>query len=706
MRWRLLFGIITTLFVIVLVVVYVLIGRYDFNTLKPQISQKVQEATGRKLILNGDIKLKIGFTPSLVVEGVSFQNAPWGSQPEMVTAKRFEVKVAILPLIRGNIEIKRFILVEPQILIETNSSGKSNLTFETPKAQVAEEPKKAQPKEEEIKLPSLTLNQVGIEKGSFTYKNGQSKKTYAMKIDSLSLEEKNASSPMTLKIKGAYAKEVFEIAGTLGPLSSLLIADQPWPVDLKAKTGWLNLYVKGSIQNVKAQPKLDLNVQVQGNNLTKLAQAANTATTIKGPFEITAHLQNPKPTVYQLSDLKATIAESDLKGSAAVDLSNNRPLLTGDLSSKNLDLRVFFPPSSASAEKNGKSVKKKEKKAKVFSPDPLPLEGLNKVDAFLNIRFDKVLLPRLALNNLVLDATLKNGGLVMKPVKARIGGGSLDGRLELQTHGKNMAFTTALEVNQLNLGQMLKDLKVTETLEGMLDVKLNLKSSGNSVAALMGDLDGVTITMIGKGRIQNKYLDLLGGDLGSSLFRVINPGGEKEQYTDINCVVNRFDFRKGLGDCTVLACDTKRMSLTGEGTLNFKTEKLKVSLNPAPKQGIDSGTGKVGLSLSELAKPFILGGTLAHPSLKLDPERAAMALGKGIGGAMLFGPVGAASSLLGSKTAEDNLCLTATEAAQKGIKLSELKKSSEEKGAVSQTEESIKNKAQDMGSSIKKFFGK
>ena len=243
-------------------------------------------------------------------------------------------------------------MIEPQILLETDAAGKSNLTFETPKAQVAEKPKEAQPKEGEIKLPSLTLNQVRIEKGNFTYKNGQSKKTYAIKIDSLRVEEKNDSSPITLKIKVAYENEVFEVAGTLGPLSALLTADQPWPVDLKAKTGWLNLSVKGSIQNVKTQPKCDLNVQAQGNDLAKVARVANTTMTIKGPFEITARLQNPKPKVYQLSDLKAKIAESDLKGSAAVNLINNRPLLTGDLSSKNLDLRVFFPQSSASQGKN------------------------------------------------------------------------------------------------------------------------------------------------------------------------------------------------------------------------------------------------------------------------------------------------------------------------------------------------------------------
>ncbi|HPD60433.1 MAG TPA: AsmA family protein [Thermodesulfobacteriota bacterium] len=705
-RCRLCVSIIIALILVLFIVLYVLVSRYDFNTLKPRISQKVEEATGRKLILGGDIKLKIGLTPSLVVDNVSFQNAPWGSQPEMITAKRFEVKVAILPLLRGNIEVKRFILIEPHILLETDATGKSNLTFEAPKERGGEKTKKTPPQEGEIKLPALTLNQVEIKTGSFTYKNYQTKKTHAIKIDNFHLKEENASSPITLKIKGAYGKEVFEVAGILGPLANVFGVDQPWPVDLKAKTKWLNLDIQGEIQNVKTQPKVDLNVQVQGDDFGKVAQVAGTTMSIKGPFEITAHLQTTKLKEYHLSSLKAKISESDLSGSASINLSNHRPLLTGDLSSKNLDLRVFFPLSPASQEKKEPSQGKKQREAKVFPRDPLPLEGLNKVDATLNISFDKVLLPHVAVNKLAVGATLKNGGLVLKPINARIGGGNLGGWLDLRAQQKSLSFTTALEIHQLNLGQMLKDLKATETLDGILNMKLNLKSSGNSVAALMGDLDGVMIAMMSNGRIQNKYLNLLGGDLSSSLFRIINPGGEKEQYTDINCVVNRFDFHRGLGDCTVLACDTKRMTLIGEGTISLKTEEINIALNPMPKEGIESGKGKVSLSLSELAKPFTLGGTLAHPSLKVDAKRAAMTFGKGLRGGILFGPMGVASSLLTSKTAEDNLCLTATEAAKKGIKLSDLQKSSEEKGVLSQTKEGIKSKAQDVGSSFKELFGR
>jgi hypothetical protein len=116
MRWKLILGISGGLILVLLVVFYVILSSYDFNKLKPQIARSVKEATGRELTLGGEIRLKIGFMPVLVVERVSFQNAPWGSQPEMAKIKRFEVQMALLPLIFGNIDFNRSYIERPHPL--------------------------------------------------------------------------------------------------------------------------------------------------------------------------------------------------------------------------------------------------------------------------------------------------------------------------------------------------------------------------------------------------------------------------------------------------------------------------------------------------------------------------------------------------------------------------------------------------------------
>jgi uncharacterized protein involved in outer membrane biogenesis len=125
MRWKWILGIIVVVIIAFFVTVYAIVSTYDFNKLKPMMIQNAKSFTGRDLRVGGDIEIGISLLPTLVTGDVGFQNAPWGSRPEMAKIKRLEVQVALFPLISGDIEVKRLILVEPDILIETDSSGKS-----------------------------------------------------------------------------------------------------------------------------------------------------------------------------------------------------------------------------------------------------------------------------------------------------------------------------------------------------------------------------------------------------------------------------------------------------------------------------------------------------------------------------------------------------------------------------------------------------
>lgn len=128
MRWKRIAGIAAVLFIAMIAAAYVILSTYDYNKLKPRIAKVVEDAPGRELTLAGDINLDVGLSPTLVVEDVSFQNATWGSRPELAKLKRFEIQVALLPLILKRIIVKRIILVSPDILVETDSSGKSKLS--------------------------------------------------------------------------------------------------------------------------------------------------------------------------------------------------------------------------------------------------------------------------------------------------------------------------------------------------------------------------------------------------------------------------------------------------------------------------------------------------------------------------------------------------------------------------------------------------
>ncbi len=109
------------LIVTVIVAVIALIAMTDFNQYRPLIADQVRQATGRNLEIKGRLGLALSLVPVVEISDVRFANAPWGSRPHMITLKRLEVRVRLLPLLSGAIEVERLILIEPDILLETDA---------------------------------------------------------------------------------------------------------------------------------------------------------------------------------------------------------------------------------------------------------------------------------------------------------------------------------------------------------------------------------------------------------------------------------------------------------------------------------------------------------------------------------------------------------------------------------------------------------
>ncbi|MBW1766190.1 MAG: AsmA family protein [Deltaproteobacteria bacterium] len=691
LKW--IIGIFVGVIVAVIVVVYIILASYDFNDLKPQISNAALEATGRELRIGGDIDLDIGLTPTLVLTDIGFQNAPWGSRPELATIKRFEIKIALVPLLSGEIEIKRFILTEPDILIETDKSGKSNLLFEKPKKVTPEKKEEKKTEKGVTHLPALSFNQLLIENGKLAYRDGVSGKSYQVMLTRVTTSSAGMESPLKINLDGDYQKEPFNLSGTIGPLAALTDPGKNFSLNMTAKALNATVTLDGYIKDVMSQRGMDLGFNIQVPSLKKISELAGKPLPPIEALKVTGRASDTGKKSYKISDLKVSFGNNEVKGSIELALAKKTPAIAATISSQNLDLRPLFPKSREQQEPDVKEKKPAKKAKKVFPDDPLELDALKQVDADAKLRIGKMILPQLAVSDLKVDISLRGGHLKVMPLKATIGGGALDGSVFLRPQGKAIAVVTKLKVKGFQFGSMLKEMNITELIEGNIDVDIDLKGQGASVAELMSGLDGYTSIIMGQGRIHNKYIDLLGRELSSGIFRLLNPVKVKKDYTAINCMVSRFDIRKGIADSTALVFDTPRMSVVGTGKINLGTEKLSLSLNPSPKKGL----GGFSLSLGELAKPFKLAGTLAEPSLAIDPTKAALAIVKTVGGVALFGPAGIAAALMSKSKGDENPCLSAIEAEKSGVK-------SEKK--AKKPEDTKKEYLPDVGKTLKKLFGR
>jgi uncharacterized protein involved in outer membrane biogenesis len=659
MRWKRLLGLVAILVVVAIAAAYVLLLTYDYNTLKPKLARAVQAATGRALTIGGDIDFALSLRPTFMVEDVAFQNAPWGSRPEMATAKHFEVTVALLPLLKGHVDIARLVLVEPTILLETDSAGRSNIDFGTPRQQPAPPPQRDEaggwwPR-------TLRLRQLRIERGHLIYRDGRTGKTHTVILDRLSASAAGLDRSVHLKLEGAYDNEAIAAQGTLGPLTALFDAQIAWALDLTVKTAYATLSVAGTIDDPFTQHGVALTFTGTGTPAADLQALTGVRLPAETPFTVAGSLLSPAPGTYDLEPFQVAFGKNTLRATIKVEATAARPRITAHLASKHLDLRSLMAPRQSGPTSASRP---RTPPGRVFPPTPFPLQHLGYADVTATIDIARLLLPRVSLEAVSLEARLTDRHLTVPSVEASLGGGRLKASLDLRPQGDTAVLATQATLRRFDFGRMLNTLQIKNAFTGATDVEVDLRGRGRTVAAWVATLDGSTSVVMDSGRIDNRYIDLLGTDLSASLLRLVNPLRQEAYYTAINCFVSRFDLSHGVASSTALVFDTERTSVVGEGSIDLRTEQLDLALQPFPKEGVGTKlTGSLNLSPGELLKSFKLGGTLAHPKLVVDPVRSAVTVGKAVGGTVLLGPIGIAAALIGSASGDRNRCLAALETA-------------------------------------------
>lgn len=121
-------------FLIFLAVVVLLIGGGLFaalkmvplEALKPQIQEKFLSATGRDLIIDGDMRVTIWPDIGVKIGRVAISNAAWGRAEHMMSLDEMDVALKLMPLFEKRVEIDRFILRAPHIYLETSKTGQNN----------------------------------------------------------------------------------------------------------------------------------------------------------------------------------------------------------------------------------------------------------------------------------------------------------------------------------------------------------------------------------------------------------------------------------------------------------------------------------------------------------------------------------------------------------------------------------------------------
>ena len=668
-------SVFTPLALIAILVVIIL--TFDWNRLKPWLNDKVTESIGRPFAINGDLSVtwkhsqgETGWRtfvpwPRLSAKDISIGNPDWAQAPKMGTIAELIFVLRPLPLLAHEINVPTIVVDTPSVWLERLADKRNNWTFDLRKQNDAGKSKW-----------HLDIGQVVLQRGNLALDDAASKIKLQATLDTVgdqalydkardgalmpsdasavaATQASAASAPdakardnkannderygLRWKAVGQYNRATINATGKAGTVLSLRDVDTPYPVQADVRVGATHATMEGTLTNPAHLGALDVNLTLAGDSLASLYDLTGIVLPSTPPYQTRGRLVatlNKGASTYTYRDFSGKIGGSDIGGTLTFAQRSPRPLLSGELVSKQL-LFADLAPLIGGGAKPGQAAKDspvKQPAGKKLPVAPFRTERWDEIDADVKFTGKRIVRDEdLPITDLTTHLKLTDGVLLLDPLNFGVAGGNLVSTLKLDGKREPMGAMIDMTARHLKIKQLFPKVESTRASVGEINGSAKLSATGNSVAALLGSSNGEAKLMVENGTVSKFILEAVGLNVGSVV--VSKLFGDKP--VQINCGVSAFGFQNGVARAQTFVLDTQDAVITTEGAVDFKDERLALTIHPDSK----------GLRIISLRSPLYVGGTFANPSV--SPNIAILALRAGGAVALaLTAPVAAVIPLL------------------------------------------------------------
>ena len=600
---------------LVLAAFVLLVLFFPWDLLRGPINRFVSSDLGRKFEMTRRLDVDLQPWPwgvtTVKIDGLELANPDWAVDPYLVKAVAAEFEIRLWPLVRGKIELPRVMLSQPQLGLQLEPDGRKTWALSRDTSEPGAAP---------------DIGSLVVDKGLLKYRaTGQGAD---VSVDFSVAPEGAQQLPLMFKAAGKWKNAPFNALGRTGGVLQLSKdIKQAFPIEINAVSGLTTLKAKGTLENLAELSGLSATFDLQGKNLADLYVVSGVVLPATPPYKLSGQLDKTLE-VWAATKIRGMLGSSDLSGALMFDNSAAKPLLTGKVQSKVLDMNDLLPviglpvnPQTTVSKASARAAQvapaaKPVAGRKVLPTAALDLSRLNAMNAdVLYTALDIRHVEQLPLDKGSVQVKLANGVLQLDPLVLGVAGGKLAGRIAVDVKLEPAAFEARMTASGLALNQLFPTVETTKSGFGKFSGQANLKGRGNSMAHMLGTANGDVALLMGKGEISNILMEFLGLD-GGEVIKFFLRGDRNVQ---LRCAAAAFDVKQGLMRSKVIVLDTSDTVINGTGQISLANETLDLTLNPQPKDK----------SILSFRSPLKINGTFAAPTA--GPDKAALAGRVGLG---------------------------------------------------------------------------
>ncbi|MEG3758204.1 AsmA family protein [Pseudoalteromonas carrageenovora] len=595
------------------------------DTIFNKVSEQVEKTTGRTLTINGDKTLSVFPSLKLELNDVHFANMETGSREDMASMEQLAVHIPWFSLFGGEFKLDKFVINEPNILLETDKNGKANWQlFDA----VAEQPQAQTESGEAIKLPDnfdIELGEVAIYGGTFTYLDGQT--GAKQQISDLELAILLPSLRKTLEVKGGitYMQERFELDITLDTPAKA-IEGFTFNVTQSLDSRLVDLTFNGDIAQQGKDIKGEL--ALSGNSVKDLATWQGVVLNAKenafNAFSVNGKMHLAGET-FNLEQLIATFDELEIKGKSELNLGS-RLAVNADIDLGMLDLNPYLPEAVA---KQQEPVSEESTAAQpiVWDDTSIDLSALNALDANVVIRSSGLKANDIELGANQFTVALKNSVAKLSLDSFSAYEGTGKGVININAQNTPYKITTNFDLSGIDAQPLLTDAAGFDKLMGKGSLNWNLTTTGQSQKSFITALNGKLGFEFADGAVKGaniaemvrKGKELISGNL-STVSEGLDTGFEESEQTDFSALTGSFNFTNGVGNNTDLSLISPLIRTSGEGDVDLPKTNVDYRLVTGIVDSIE-GQGTTDDSTG-FKIPLRIKGPFHDVGIKLDVSNA------------------------------------------------------------------------------------
>ncbi|MEJ2213773.1 MAG: AsmA family protein [Gammaproteobacteria bacterium] len=621
----------------------------DPNDYRDEIVTAVEDATGRKLNIEGDLKLSVFPWVGIELGKMDLSNAAGFGDKPFAAINSAAVRIKLVPLFSKELVADTITLDGLQLNLAKNAKGVTNWDDLAKSASKPAAKTEEKPKEEsgtDVGLMALAIGGISIENATINWQDdatGQSYQVHNFYLNSgaifpgepvdldLGLDLKSAQPAMTanLGLNGTVAVDSDMEKLTVLPLKVSVNAegDMFTGGGLKADLSTdLSVNLKElavSLQKLLVTSgDLKLSGAVEMTNLSASPQVAGDLKLAK--LNLKSWLQSQGIVLPEMSNPDAMSSfEAGLKLNTqgetiavnAIDIALDQSKITGDaklvgpqigfnLNVDQINVDHYLPkPESGSAAKADSA-------PATSSPAPAASAG--------DAKPTSVKASNLTSEQITLGIKAKNGVVNIDNKIGRFYQGSFNGKSSLNVNGKTPKLTVNANLKDLQAEPLLKDLADFEKLTGQGKFNMAINANGNSVDALKKTLGGNLDFRFENGAVKGVNLAKIIRDTKAKFEGKPVAASNEPQQTDFSELSGSAKITNGVVNNQDLLAKSPYLRVKGAGTVDLPKEAMNYTVETTIV-GTDKGQGGEELKeLEGLNIPVKITGSFNQPKYTVD----------------------------------------------------------------------------------------